>query len=683
MKLFRKRFRFLNKKGFSMVELICGVAILGVISTAVTGALVISGDSYKRGTNETEIQQEAQLVANQISDLMIDASADVTFASDTLTIKQGTKTYTVTWDSVTKQLKYQESDSAGAGYTSDVQLMAENVDSFNVNVDDFTKTGYAKMDLTIAREGRDYPSTFTISARNKDITSEVTAVAKIITKTDLLLEPNMTFNFAPETSVTGIANTDVEWEFYEGFTPMDPNTTISSAGVLVVGNNETANLLRLKVSTDEKDASGNPLADKMVVVRVRRANNIAVTGQLISGNPEMAGAKYELTAAVVGKNFERHEMDTDDEWENKNGYAVDWTSNLPVGSPHDLDPVAYDPANPTIRKAVLTLGADLTVGESIVVTAVSAHANGVNKKGIAYASITDDWTLQPTEPIVDPISDPDPSGPAGTEGWMRRSDNAQGTIDDLTALKQSVGGVEHKIQIQYRALPDGTWSGWLENRPEYQADANNSQTINLRPLFTAAMEYDKAYQIRIRVVIVDGADNIVWPDFATTPAHIYMLESTMPAVTVPFNSAILGMTTSYGNTKNGAPNIVVTPNDREKTILTIDGDNVLGIPVERIQNEIRFTVEKEISPDNWDEVSNNEYGVQEVKATQGNLQMIFDMNATTLYPGTYRVKVWADDLDESSLAADGSIVAKDPKQDYILYDVDANKGVYYFTVTNN
>ena len=69
MRLFRKRILKLGNRGLSMVELICAIAIVSLLGTTVSSIMVVSANTYRRGAAETEVQQEAQLVANQISSL--------------------------------------------------------------------------------------------------------------------------------------------------------------------------------------------------------------------------------------------------------------------------------------------------------------------------------------------------------------------------------------------------------------------------------------------------------------------------------------------------------------------------------------------------------------------------------------------------------------------------------------
>lgn len=76
MKRERKRKQRISKmnKGFSLVELIIAVAILGIVSVSIVLAMTSSSKIYSRSSVEAQMQSEAQLVANAISELAIDAS---------------------------------------------------------------------------------------------------------------------------------------------------------------------------------------------------------------------------------------------------------------------------------------------------------------------------------------------------------------------------------------------------------------------------------------------------------------------------------------------------------------------------------------------------------------------------------------------------------------------------------
>lgn len=60
-------------KGFSLVELVVAIGILAVISTIVAFMMTSSSRNYSKMSVETQLQSEAQLVANAISEYAIDS----------------------------------------------------------------------------------------------------------------------------------------------------------------------------------------------------------------------------------------------------------------------------------------------------------------------------------------------------------------------------------------------------------------------------------------------------------------------------------------------------------------------------------------------------------------------------------------------------------------------------------
>ncbi len=56
----------------SLVELLCAIAIMSIVGASVAGIMVVSANSYNRGSNDAEMQQTAQLLAIQVENTILD-----------------------------------------------------------------------------------------------------------------------------------------------------------------------------------------------------------------------------------------------------------------------------------------------------------------------------------------------------------------------------------------------------------------------------------------------------------------------------------------------------------------------------------------------------------------------------------------------------------------------------------
>lgn len=73
----------LGRKGFSLVEVIVSLAIMTIVAGSIGAFMVAGNNSYMRGNREVTIQEEAQLTANQIIDLIIDVEKGLTYTPST------------------------------------------------------------------------------------------------------------------------------------------------------------------------------------------------------------------------------------------------------------------------------------------------------------------------------------------------------------------------------------------------------------------------------------------------------------------------------------------------------------------------------------------------------------------------------------------------------------------------
>lgn len=68
-----KRIRKMNNKGLSILELIIAIAIIGILSVSIVHSMVSSSKTYYKSSTEAQLQSEAQLVANSITEIAIDS----------------------------------------------------------------------------------------------------------------------------------------------------------------------------------------------------------------------------------------------------------------------------------------------------------------------------------------------------------------------------------------------------------------------------------------------------------------------------------------------------------------------------------------------------------------------------------------------------------------------------------
>lgn len=181
-----------NNAGYSLVEVIVALAIVTIAAIAVFEFAVVASKQYRKDTLETEVQYEAQLVMNQIQELLIDASEGVSYGytgsggtalilSDAeigagvtanykyLTVYNDDKYYVLKWDPVQEKIFYSEYQNDGAGnFTQSVDeaLMAEYVHAFSADISQLEQHHSVRLDVTFDNQ-RSYQVAQNVTLRNR------------------------------------------------------------------------------------------------------------------------------------------------------------------------------------------------------------------------------------------------------------------------------------------------------------------------------------------------------------------------------------------------------------------------------------------------------------------------------------------------------------------------------------
>lgn len=184
--------RKLNNLGFTMVEILIAMAILGVVSLTIYSFMMTGSRFYQRSSADADIQSEAQLVANAISDLIIDCEVNISYDEQisnsvngsggnvyaqgkTLEISNTNYQFLIFHDG--KRLFYLErrpdpaNPSVYEAYNIDnAELLAENITAFNVDLSRVSGQGKGKnivtFTMTYESGGRSYSGNYQVNLRN-------------------------------------------------------------------------------------------------------------------------------------------------------------------------------------------------------------------------------------------------------------------------------------------------------------------------------------------------------------------------------------------------------------------------------------------------------------------------------------------------------------------------------------
>ena len=596
-----------NNRGMSLVEVVCAVAIFGLTATLVSTAMTSSMQSYNRGIQETDLQKEAQMFANQISELVIDSTADVSFdaSTKTLTIEQTNDAgasikHKIYLDADGKVWYCDANDASG-----ETQLLAEGVASIDFDLTNFSRTGNlgVKLALKSADNNRDYNANYTVTSRNgRGEDTSVPVAAVIDVEKDIIIEPGQTLTVA--TSVSGVTDTRLKFYIVSG---AESGTTINpTTGEITCSPNQVSNFV-VGVETYEKDGMGNPKAKvDDIVMSMRRVTGITLNhSNVTAGNTVKAGAQYQLDAILAGTNFlERDSQYDRDPYKFVEPDYVNWKISAPEG----LVTLAVSPTDN--HKAFLTLNRDMATGESITVTSYSRHSKGGtagrdNKSGNYYADVEQSFTINGPSNLGTPMDYDD--------GILRGDQRDLVTLDqaELLRLKQTLGkgdgSVNWKFYYKFQAMEAGTAAtDWILNSDGNGADGNDSMAYKLRPEVLYCMDRNYSYHFWMLVCMHDNATGERLYPPAGANLDSYAWQGDMKKFGIGFSSNIFQNFTNVISNQDNVPKLSGSDGNEVELFhySFVRGWYTLDSEGKEFARNLTYTLQKKTA-DGWQNVANN------------------------------------------------------------------------------
>lgn len=710
-----------SNKGFSLVEIICAVAVLSIVITGAGSAMVISARSYQRSNTELDLQQQAQITANLLTNLIIDSNRIEIFdGGKTLTIAKDEPaiSYKITLDEGANELKYEENDSG------DRKTLAEHINNFSIKR--VSENNYDFSLEVISTDGKTFASDYHVTPRNNASVSSLTGMtgggsAAIYAENKIVLEPNETYYL--NVNVTNAAAYDDGWLFkvkeITGATdnsgtsavpysnPADPEYAGRNTIKIVVGRNERGSLPNnsFYITLAAKNAEGTEVT-LTVEVKVRRVTGISVQGQKAEGSKAKAGAVYNVTAQTTASNWER-QLGTWYDINYKPTYPVTWIvqgEGLGGSWSDYVDVVASfgDISDPFCQ---VKLKQDIPRGGSIKIVAVAKHpagtdgaGNNTNKTGLPYDVIQGEYVIKNASSINRGSSgDADITSfsfnvgdlgqvtdilknvykaklEAGWNGTTNASYNEVKVIWDsasdserINVLNNFFNGsrfprsyAEFRYVLDEEKSDESKWSPWIP-LAEYSGG-----TPIFRPREAVYFRPDKDYVLQVKVSIVQSSNTsiVYWP-LEDTEQDLYLTEYFVSKVSIS-DMYFEWWTSEGGKTTKGNNTVANIPQNKE---FYIKIDEVIGYSQNGAANQMYIKIEREVSEGVWEEAA-------VWHGAKGGAIVEF-INVKLGTPGKYRILPYMQDISYKE-----SVDAEETKVSYDLYDLSTGEGIVYFNIVN-
>jgi len=382
MRLLKRLFK--NTKGYSLVELVVTIAIMSIVTAGIGAAVVSATKNYNKGTSEVNLQTAGQNASNIITNLIIDSaqacsdtSGNVGEANNLYIKDVNGKCYAIKLGSIensngTVNLMYGEGTSFEEADKAATKVLVENVVKANGFVADTStyKANYevrVTLDLDNPGSSRQFRSSFTVASRNAQADGQYIDNldgAVIISESLVVIEPNEQGDKKPSLNVackviTSGSVTDTGVNFIVVDTPDDSKAAVSTNNIngtsgltvsydganLVLKANEYINSksgnLYIKVTTNAKNASGQPFDSKWITVNIRRVNEVRINKNsgASSQTTNKAGSVHVITGNLSISNGDRiYALTSDNDYTDPDATPFDvvWTVSCVGRQGHNL-----------------------------------------------------------------------------------------------------------------------------------------------------------------------------------------------------------------------------------------------------------------------------------------------------------------------------------------------------------
>lgn len=199
----RKNANKLYKKngGFSLLEVIIAMGILSIVSLIILRFMSTSSDTYSRSSAEVDIQEEAQLVANSIKELIIDCQVSTMFFPGETGYDDGTNNYPnallvnnndeqiiiyqdvtaaapLTYDDELKYVSRKRNVATGnfdiPFNKADAEVLGQYISDFNVDTSSYEKNKMIEFSFSYKLRKETYTGKYQVYMRNDIVIDSVT-----------------------------------------------------------------------------------------------------------------------------------------------------------------------------------------------------------------------------------------------------------------------------------------------------------------------------------------------------------------------------------------------------------------------------------------------------------------------------------------------------------------------------